>query len=223
MLRERVLLLFFLMAEGALYLAFLLCDLAGRPGPGVGLKYAALLLCLLFSLAGLGERDGRLVSLALGFTALADLFLLVLNRDYLLGVGCFCAVQLLYALRLFLACGEAPPLLPLRLPLALAALAGLLRLGLLEPLTALAALYFTQLLCSAGECFLLPPSRGRRLFSAGLALFLCGDVYVGLSNLGAYVPGAAGALLSFARFGMWLFYPPSQVLIALSAERGPRP
>lgn len=217
---DRVLLTFFLAAEAALYPAFLLCDLTGQFAAGVGLKYTALLLCFLLGLTSLGERDGRLVSLALGFTALADLFLLVLNRSYPLGVGCFCVVQLLYVLRLYRAHGGRPPLWWLRLPLALAALAGLWRLGLLEPLTVLACLYFTQLLCSAGECFLLPPSRLRRLFLAGLVLFLCGDVYVGLSNLGAYLPLPPHALFSFAQFGMWLFYPPSQVLIALSAHNG---
>ncbi len=90
----------FLGAETCLYIAFLYCDLTGRWAAGTALKYAAILLCLLLSLDNRSRKDGRLVSLALALTALADLFLLVLNQNYALGVALFCPVQLIYALRL---------------------------------------------------------------------------------------------------------------------------
>ena len=57
-------------------------------------------------------------------------------------------------------------------------------------------------------------SRSGRLLCAGLTLLLCCDVCVGLHNLSGPLPGAISA---FADFGMWLFYLPSQVCVALSA------
>ena len=52
------------------------------------------------------------------------------------------------------------------------------------------------------------------LFRLGLALFLCCDVCVGAFNAPGLFPVPVTA---FARVGMWLFYLPGQVLIALSA------
>ena len=98
--RSRAPLFLFLGTECALYGSFLYCDLTSRGAAGTALKYAALLLCLLFSLARARTADGKLVALCLALTALADLFLLVLDRDYAAGIALFCAVQLLYALRI---------------------------------------------------------------------------------------------------------------------------
>ena len=52
------------------------------------------------------------------------------------------------------------------------------------------------------------------LFALGLTLFVGCDVCVGIFNLPGLLPDA---LYQFSRIGMWLFYLPSQVLIALSA------
>ena len=68
------------------------------------------------------------------------------------------------------------------------------------------------LLPAAGQHGTSAAPRGR-LFGAGLALFACCDLCVGLYNLAGAVPPAAYA---FARVGMWLFYLPSQVLIVCS-------
>lgn len=59
-----------------------------------------------------------------------------------------------------------------------------------------------------------------RAFSAGLVLFVCCDLCVGLQNLSAFPSRVrARRLFAFARVGMWLFYLPSQVLITLSAGK----
>ena len=210
----------FLVTEGLLYAVFLYLDLA-LPGSGwdVPLKYGGIVLCFLWTLGAAGNRDGRLTSIALAFTLLADLFLLVLNRWYLVGVSAFCVVQLLYLARLHRA-GSRP--LPLRILLR-AALAGALlaaagTLGGLTPLTGLTLFYFSQLLANAFASL----SLGRRgySFSLGLFLFIGCDMCVGLCNLSAALPGIAPLpFLPFVQVGMWLFYLPSQVLISLSAGR----
>ena len=63
------------------------------------------------------------------------------------------------------------------------------------------------------------PSRKWKLFAAGLALFFCCDLCVGIHNL----PNLGGpALHRFAQFAMWGFYLPGQCLIRASAYPPPR-
>lgn len=211
--------LWFPLLEGCLYLAFLSLDLF-LPGSGwdISLKYLSILLCFCFVLGNGEGRDSLLMKTALGFTLLADLFLLVLDHWYLIGVACFCVVQLLYLTRIAKLRPEKLPLrLALRGLLVVAALITAWRLGALDGLTALSLFYFSQLICNALESLSLGiPFRG---FSLGLFLFVGCDLCVGLQNLSAWFPAAGGPLVEFARVGMWLFYLPSQVLISLSVKR----
>lgn len=211
--------LWFPTLEACLYLAFLALDLFW-PGSrwDIPLKYLSILLCFLFVLWAGRDRDGRLMKIALGFTLLADLFLLVLDRWYLAGVACFCVVQLLYLTRIASMRREHLLLrLALRGLLVLLALAVAGKLGVLDPLTGLSLFYFSQLVVNVLESFALGLPYGT--FGVGLLLFLCCDLCVGLQNLSAWFPAAGGPLLEFARVGMWLFYLPSQVLISLSIKR----
>lgn len=90
----------FLGLQGVLYLLFLSGDLTGVGTWTVPVKYASILLCLLFSLGWSLNGGDKLVSTALVFTLGADTFLLLLNRWYILGVSLFCVVQGLYLLRI---------------------------------------------------------------------------------------------------------------------------
>ena len=200
----------FLAMEGAIYLAFLTLDLTGRGDAAVPLKYGGVLLCLLFALACALRGGDRPVPLALALTAGADWFLLVRNDNYAIGVALFLCVQTVYYLRLRLS--AAPAVWPLRAGLALGAGLGLYALRLASPLNRLAGLYFSQLLSNT---ILAWTKKGRRwrIFAAGLTLFVGCDLCVGLFN----VLPAGSPLYPAVSVGMWLFYLPSQVLIALSA------
>lgn len=201
----------FLAAVGALYAVFLALDLAGRGGAAVPVKYAGILLCLGFSLPACAKWGGdKLVPLALALTAGADWFLLVRNDCYPLGIALFLCVQTAYYLRLRR--GGAPAAYPLRAGLALGTELGLYILHLANPLNLLAGLYFSQLLSNTILAWTVKGRPGR-LFALGLALFVGCDVCVGLFNA---LP-APSPLYSAASVGMWLFYLPSQALIALSA------
>ena len=198
----------FLCAEGALYAAFLLLDGTGHSLAAVPVKYAGVLLCGAFSLWAWTRGGDRLVFPALALTAVADWFLLVLDRGYAIGVAVFLAVQTVYLLRLRRRGGGLGA--PLRAALALLVLAGFWALGQTAPLDLLAGLYFSQLLANAALAWRAeerPP-----LFAVGLTLFVGCDLCVGLVNSGL----AAGAY-PLVSMGMWLFYLPSQVCIALSA------
>ena len=139
---------------------------------------------------------------------------MVRNDHYALGVALFLCVQGVYFVRLRRA--GAPAAYPLRSGLALGAglavCAAGMAVGQAAPLNLLAALYFSQLLSNTVLAWRLKGRRWRR-FALGLTLFAGCDVCVGLFNA---LP-AASPLYPAASVGMWLFYLPSQVLIALSA------
>lgn len=200
----------FLAAEGAIYLSFLALDLTGRGDISVPVKYGGVLLCLLFALSCAFRGGDRLVPLALALTAGADWFLLVRNDSYPLGIALFLGVQTVYYLRLR---GHGTSAAyPLRAGLALGAGLALYALRLASPLNLLAGLYFSQLLSNTALAW-TKKGRRRRIFAAGLTLFVGCDICVGLFN----VLPSVSPLYPAVSVGMWFFYLPSQVLIALSA------
>ena len=83
----------FLAAEAVLYLSFLAFDLLSvHTQWSVWIKFISISLA---AAAGLAVRE-RYVTPALVLTACADVFLLLLGRDYLVGIGLFLLVQALY-------------------------------------------------------------------------------------------------------------------------------
>ena len=203
----------FIAVEGALYAFFLALDLTGRGAGAVPVKYGGVLLCLLFALACTPRGGDRLVPLALALTAGADWFLLVRNDHYAVGIALFLCVQTVYYLRLRR--GGTPAAYPLRAGLALGAGLALFALRLASPLNLLAGLYFSQLLSNT---VLAWTQKGRRwrVFAVGLTLFVGCDLCVGLFN----VLPVNHPLYPAVSVGMWFFYLPSQVLIAISALPG---
>lgn len=200
----------FLIPEAILYAAFLIWDVTIGGRGSNPIKFAGILLCLVYSLYLSHQGGCRLVSAALALTALADVFLLLLDADYALGIALFCLVQGLYFIRIVR--GGGRNLWGLRLTLFLLSLVVLKLLDLLIPLNILALFYFTNFFCNA-LASLSCSGRSMRLFSIGLWLFLCCDLCVGLFQNPQLVPPAVSAFVSV---GMWLFYLPAQVLITLS-------
>ena len=194
----------FLAAETALYLLFIILDLAGYPSDTVLLKYTGIALCFFAVLPTICTADGRLTALALGFTLSADWPLLVLDRHYAVGIMLFCVVQALYLIRLARWRGSiCYPLLAVRM-------APLVPLMLHASLYTLTLFYFANLVCNTLEAALfVPRSPRQRLFAIGMLLFICCDLCVGAFHLGLFT--------ALARHGMWLFYLPAQTLIALSS------
>ena len=210
----------FLVTQGCLYALFLGLDLF-LPGSGldVPIKYLSILLCFCYLLGHTQNADVRLTRAALAFTLLADLFLLVLDRWYTAGVASFCVVQALYLARIHRA-GDRPLgcRLAIRGGIAAALVAVGAFLGVLNTLTVLTLLYFSQLTANAFAALAL--GRRGRILAVGLFLFMGCDLCVGLCNLAPLLPDAPVLVaLPFAQVGMWLFYLPSQVLITLSAGK----
>lgn len=205
----------FLTLEALIALAFLYLDFIGRWTWGMPLKYSGILLCLLFSLGG----EWRL-TLAMALTAVADLFLLVLDSHYFLGVAVFCCVQALYLWQIR-RCGGWSKIccIAVRIALVVACLSVVWAAGLMTPLTALSALYFSQLLGNAAESWSVRCALSWR-FPLGLTLFVFCDICVGLHNLPTVGETRPIEVILLVTFAMWVFYLPSQILLALSAHAG---
>lgn len=205
----------FLITEGLLYAAFLVLDLSGiLPAVSTGLKFASIALVALAGLTAVSTPDGRTVAAALVLTAAADVFLLVLDAHYGIGVALFLSVQALYTIRLCRLSGSKSTLhLTARVLLAgFAAWMGSTRLGSLEALAAGYITWFFLNLAQSAALAVQTKNRRHARFAAGLALFFLCDLCVGVHNL------PQNALSGFADVAMWAFYLPGQVLIALSTE-----
>lgn len=200
----------FIIIEIIAYAVIVTCDVSGAWNANA-LKFAAIALCLAYSGFASARGGDKLVTAALAFTLCADVFLLLLDSSYAVGVALFCLVQGVYFVRICKSNGGRS-LWSLRIALFAAAMAVLCFAKMLSPLNVLAAFYFTSFACNLLQSF----SMKNRLFTIGLALFICCDICVGIHNMPNILPAAVYEL---AAVGMWLFYLPSQVLISLSGEK----
>lgn len=214
----------FVATELVLYALFLAEDFASADvGENVWLKYST--VCLAFacaayffflSLFGKADwKDGVLLLAGLAFTLVSDMFLLVRGEQFEAGVATFICAQLCYFLRInrtklwwWLSIG-------LRVVLPAIAIIVLASQDMLDALYILVAIYFVQLVMNFAENVVVAIlAKGKRervqavLLAIGFLLFIGCDICVGLTNL-----------FGEASEYIWLFYTPSQVLIALSARR----
>ncbi len=199
----------FLAAEAVLYLSFLAFDLLSvHTQWSVWIKFISISLA---AAAGLAVRE-RYVTPALVLTACADVFLLLLGRDYLVGIGLFLLVQALYTLRLVWPDGNVRAALAVRAVPAAAAALLCARSGAVECAAAAYIVWFAINLLHAIRKAHVTRERKPIRFAVGMALFFCCDLCVGLHNL------PQNALSGFAAIAMWAFYLPGQILILSSAE-----
>lgn len=191
----------FLTVETLLYLSFLFLDL--RTGADTKwLKFASILMVALMSF----RLNDKIVIAALCLTASADVFLLVLDQWYIVGLLLFCIVQLLYSLHL-----HSKKMLRLQIILLSFSVALALVYRRMEPLAVGYITVFLLNLFHAVSFAMKAKGRQTFLFALGLLLFFCCDLCVGYYNIGE------GTLWEFSRIAMWGFYLPGQVMILLSA------
>jgi len=213
----------FILAETAIYIAFIAIQVPTHRDP-IYLKYSGILLCVAVSAASVYffRNDGITMTVALVFTAISDLFILVLNRYYEVGVSTFIIVQLTHFARIYLINGKKPYVSAgIRLGIITALLITMGVLGKLNALVGLVCVYFPLLVANAVDsAFLIKISKKYILYFVGLILFVGCDVFVGLCEAGKIGISIIPANLNFfAHLMIWLCYLPAQTCIVLSVNK----
>lgn len=214
----------YLCVEALLLAAFTWADFMNRTALSNRLKFLGIavntLVLLLMLFEGARPRSRcRWIVLALLLTLTADVFLILLDTHYLLGVCLFCAVECCYALFLTDKNHRARDVC-LRLGIYAAVCAVLWGMGVLDSLTLASAFSMVQLSLNVLFAWTRRGHKpGRTMLALGLSLFWCCDACVGLRNIGAYLPGFPMQIASAAAAAIWWFYLPAQVLILLSLEK----
>lgn len=189
----------------------------------VGAEYCAIVLCFLFALLHLKNRQWFLLG-GLAYTLGADYFLVVCSpMQQLWGMIFFLGAQSLYAAMLH---RSRPSKAYLWIRLCLIAVAEVITVAILKDKTDALALvsicYYVNLIFNIVMAFV--QFKSYKLFAIGLVLFLLCDTVIGLQvAAGGYLPIAEGSALHsilFVPFNLsWMFYLPSQVLISLSSRK----
>lgn len=211
---------FFIGIQMTLYISFILLDYLRFYEISNVIKFITIILCFFMSLGILiiYERnlDRVMLSIALSFTVLADVFLLFTD-NYIAGVSSFCVVQTLYLSRIanvrrdivriksrercnqkhFLSEG-AIFTRHICLRIMISTVIGLVLYLFQFPIDALLCVtlfYFISFLCNIVFAFSIRRNSNRvikshswNLFLIGLVLFFVCDLMVGIFNLTSYVP-----------------------------------
>ena len=214
----------FIAVEIAIFIAFNVIAGMQMPDP-VYLKYSGILLCLAVCAAMIYfyKKDAVILTCALLFTAISDLFILVLDNYYEIGVTTFFIAQSFYLYRLY-----ADRLKKIYITLAVRAVLAAVTITVLAVfsginyLLIIVSIYFVMLVANCADAFVLCRGGFKNvLFAVGLLLFIGCDVCVGLHNFGSVLGvDLPRGLIMFVQYAMWVFYLPSQVCIVCSVRKG---
>ena len=221
---KNITVLAFIAVEAVIYLIFNILWFT-VPNDPIYLKYAGILLCL--AVTGVfiyfhRDRDSIVLCAALFFTAVSDLFILVLDDYYEIGLVTFIITQSIYVYRLY-----ADRLNKIWITLTVRAVVSVTLIIIMYFVTEINFLivevgfYIVMLVGNVVDAMLLcRKGRENLLFAIGLLLFLGCDICVGLRQGSRVGMDLDEATLNTVQFFIWFFYLPAQVLITLSASRG---
>ena len=199
------------------------------------IKYLSILLCFSLSIIlnknSFGDINSRkdifLLELAMFITTIADLFIVILDF-YLLGVVLFSFVQIVYSVRYSTKKTKGILINFLITFLCILLLYSIISIFKNETniLVPISIFYFICLLTSVGKAILvcknnLYPAPNKYMIIIGMVLFLLCDICVALSNISMLVPLVGYPILlvsQISSFLIWVFYLPSQLLLALSGD-----
>ncbi len=218
----------FLSIMALLYVAFMLCDFFdSKVWLSSTLKYCSIFSCFLYCLIRTGYQN--LLTQGLFFTVLADIFLLFTDY-YFFGVLSFCIVQLIYFYRIKQWNPNIKNMhLTYRFLLAIFLMILLAFLVPMDGVLGITVIYFTSFIANlillSKTYDIMKNNVVFCRFYLGMLLFFLCDICVGIFNLSNYI-AISGAwmhrIFMFASVGMWGFYLPGQVLIALSCREKAR-
>ena len=185
------------------------------------LQWVSILLCFLFAVGM--TRKFSLINLALMLTVIADGFLVLpVSPIQAPGTTFFACASIVYFLFLFLKeSGKTRKIHVISRIFLIIAVLVVARIVLKEKtdyLSMISMFYFTNLILNLVFSFVT--FRSNKLLSIGLILFALCDIVVGLSSgANVYIPVKEGGIIYSiinAPINLaWLFYLPSQVIIAM--------
>lgn len=214
----------FILAEAAIYIAILVTggttdyNLGYIQISGICLCFVAAVVCAVFY-----GQDGIFIAVAFVFTAIGDLFLVVIKNYIEIGISSFFIVQVVYFCRMYLIKRKKPYIgILIRLVvigIVLAVMGGLSKLT--SAAVILVCIYYPVIVINGIEAFFLVKySKRYLLFAVGLLLFAVCDMLVGLNNfamIGLSLPPKA--LWFIGRIAIWMIYLPSQVMLVFSVKQ----
>lgn len=215
----------FIIIQIILYVAFLYLDvIGGYHIISSYIKYIFIILCFIYSLTNYNRNNRNkswCIILGLGFTLIADYFLLLLGYNFEYGIVAFIIVQQIYGSMLGLKLFKR-----LLIQMSITFLITLILYYLdanIEIAVVLSIFYFTSILINTYIAIkismIYKENRSSALFALGMILFVLCDINVGMFNLSTYLNLSAAVAIPIIKISslfMWFFYAPSQALIGLS-------
>ncbi len=213
----------FVLLESVLFI--LIQTVEGRANEII--SFSSVAAALAFSLLYLSRNTKSLsTSSGLLFTVISDLFLVIIKPQYkLVAMIFFSLAQLSYFARLlYTECDRQRRLWHLAIRISASLFAIVLTLLVLrdkaDALSLVSMFYYANLIINIVYAFI--NRRDSLIFAIGLVFFILCDTVVGLSVMdGMYFDFAEGSLIYRIIHAdinlIWLFYVPSQTLIALSS------
>lgn len=217
----------FLLFIAILYIRFMYIDIYDIESiiSSDRLKYLSMLLVLMISLFtgddALNVKDLKLLQTGLFITLIADLFLLILGRHYILGILLFSVVQIIYSsrygftnlkknIRNFIVIFSSLFIVYFVVDKLIFKLDFIWGMGLFYGICLLNSVIKAA---KAYRDRLFPKPNGHMIL-IGMVLFLLCDINVALYNI-----LNEGLFYNISSISMWLFYLPSQVLLSLSGYK----
>lgn len=206
----------FLAVEAVLFCTFVTMDITNHGAENI-VKYIAISLIGIMGLRAGKQRDNIVVTVALLFTMVADMFLILIG-NFVAGVCVFICVQTCYTIRFSFMSGKplVGELLKRLLPGAILGGIATYFLGINVGIIVAYACSFAVNFAHGFELHILKPSPRHLRFAIGLFLFACCDACVGITNLR---PGfLTEQMIRNAEVMTWIFYLPSQILILSTTD-----
>jgi len=209
--------------ELILYMVYMIIDVSNPKIDTTFIKYAGMIVLGLFTLIEYRTWDKKHIAFRIAFlsTLIADMFLLVINDFYEIGISFFLITQISYFIYQIIGNNNKRTILITLITyilLVTAGIIGLISFNMVETANILALLYFFLLILNFIYSVINPSKNAKNsVLSIGFSLFLCCDICVGLNNLDVILSN--NTLYFFISYAMWMFYLPSQVLIVSSLDK----
>ena len=214
----------FSIAFGFVELIMLVLILTLKGQAGTILSFCSIAISFLYSMLFLSKNiSNTSTSLALLFATVSDIFLVLVSpRIQTVAMTTFSVTQIMLAIRLFCNANKKQKIWQCILRAVFVIIVLIVTVivlkGKVDYLSVISMFYYSNLIFNVIVAF--TQIKKSKLLAIGLLLFLCCDTLVGISTCAPYISIPKTNILyvmATSSFNwIWLFYLPSQVLIAYS-------